>query len=146
MLPVLWRCRPLRLLQEDRSSALFTDVTAGADSGYRFRRQCICTVAVGYWGRDYQESAGQSDPLRLLCQTVTHRIPAKWYPNQSQSGILPIRDRIERNTQPRQIRVPFRRYRPVMPERLPLCTPFPFDFEFFVVAIPLNVPGSPVHR
>ncbi len=25
-----------------------------------------------------------------------------------------------------------------MPERLPLCTPFPFDFEFFVVAIPLN--------
>lgn len=76
-------------------------------------------------GRDYQESAGQSDPLRLLCQTVTHRIPAKWYLNQSQSGILPIRDRIERNTQPRQIRVPFRRYRPVMPERLPLCTPFP---------------------
>ena len=47
MLPVLWRCRPLRLLPEDRSSALFTDVTAGADSGYRFRRQCICTVAVG---------------------------------------------------------------------------------------------------
>ncbi|MDA6820956.1 hypothetical protein OSL66_24090, partial [Escherichia coli] len=37
-------------------------------------------------GRDYQESAGQSDPLRLLCQTVTHRIPAKWYLNQSQSG------------------------------------------------------------
>lgn len=70
-------------------------------------------------GRDYQESAGQSDPLRLLCQTVTHRLPAKWYLNQSQSGIPPIRDRIERNTQPRQIRVPFRRYRPVMPERLP---------------------------
>ena len=35
------------------------------------------------------------------------------YLNQSQSGIPPIRDRIERNTQPRQIRVPFRRYRPV---------------------------------
>ena len=86
-------------------------------------------------GRDYQESAGQSDPLRLLCQTVTHRLPAKWYLNQSQSGIPPIRDRIERNTQPRQIRVPFRRYRPVMPERLPLCTPFPFDFEFFVAVI-----------
>lgn len=37
-------------------------------------------------GRDYQESAEQSDPLRLLCQTVTHRIPAKWYLNQSQLG------------------------------------------------------------
>ncbi|KXG99182.1 hypothetical protein HMPREF3040_02231 [Escherichia coli] len=97
-------------------------------------------------GSDYQESAGQSDPLRLLCQTVTHRIPAKWYLNQSQSGIPPIRDRIERNTQPRQIRVPFRRYRPVMPERLPLCTPFPFDFEFFVAVILLNVPDLPVHR
>lgn len=75
-------------------------------------------------GRDYQESTGQSDPLRLLCQTVTHRIPAKWYLNQSQSGIPPIRDRIERNTQPRQIRVPFSRYRPVIPENQPLtaCT------------------------
>ncbi len=25
--------------------------------------------------------------------------------------------------------------------RLPLCTPFPFDFEFFVAVILLNVPG-----
>ncbi|MCF6534836.1 hypothetical protein HNS25_15815, partial [Escherichia coli] len=25
-----------------------------------------------------------------------------------------------------------------MPERLPLCTPFPFDFEFFVAVILLN--------
>ncbi|WP_214018058.1 hypothetical protein, partial [Escherichia coli] len=62
----------------------------------------------------------QSDPLRLLCQTVTHRIPAKWYLNQSQSGIPPIRDRIERNTQPRQIRAPFSRYRPVIPENQPI--------------------------
>lgn len=75
-------------------------------------------------GRDYQESAEQSDPLRLLCQTVTHRIPAKWYLNQSQLGIPPIRDRIERNTQPRQIRAPFSRYRPGMPENqsLTACT------------------------
>ncbi|MGK3640633.1 hypothetical protein ACSLPG_32295, partial [Escherichia coli] len=31
-----------------------------------------------------------------------------------------------------------------MPERLPLCTPFPFDFEFFVAVILLNVPDLPV--
>ncbi len=68
-------------------------------------------------GRNYQESAAQSDPLRLLCQTVTHRIPAKWYLNQSQSGILPIRDRIERRcAAPRQIRGPFSRYRSFIAE------------------------------
>ena len=48
MLPGLRVSRSLRLLPEYRSSALSTDVTACADSGCRFRRQCICTVAVGY--------------------------------------------------------------------------------------------------
>ena len=50
MLPGLRVSSSLRLLPEYRSSALSTDVTACADSGCRSRRQCICTVAVGYRG------------------------------------------------------------------------------------------------
>ena len=70
-------------------------------------------------GRDYQESAEQSDPLPLLCQTVTHRPPGKYEKTSAEVG----------NARKSA------HYRPH------LRTPFPFDFEFFVVAIPLNVPG-----
>ncbi|WP_214292445.1 hypothetical protein, partial [Escherichia coli] len=67
---------------------------------------------------DYQESAEQSDPLRLLCQTVTHRLPGKYEKTSAEVG----------NARKSA------HYRPQ------LRTPFPFDFECFVVAIPLNVP------
>ncbi|EOW3049482.1 hypothetical protein ACOVHQ_005633, partial [Escherichia coli] len=60
-------------------------------------------------------------PLRLLCQTVTvtHRLPGKYEKTSAEVG----------NARKSAY------YRPH------LRTPFPFDFEFFVVAIPLNVPG-----
>ncbi|WP_206663199.1 hypothetical protein, partial [Escherichia coli] len=60
-------------------------------------------------------------PLRLLCQTVTvtHQLPDKYEKTSAEVGNA----------------------RKSAHYRLHLRTPFPFDFEFFVVAIPLNVPG-----
>ena len=39
-------------------------------------------------GRDYPESTGQNapPPLRLLCQTVTHRIPGKYEKTSADTG------------------------------------------------------------
>jgi hypothetical protein len=62
MLPGLRVSRSLRLLPEYRSSALSTDVTACADSGCRFRRQCICTVAVGYTREGLSGISGAERP------------------------------------------------------------------------------------
>lgn len=72
--------------------------------------------------RDYPESTGQNapPPLSLLCQTVTHRPPVN-------------------TRKPQQIQVG--NARKSAHDRPHLRTPFPFDFEFFVVAIPLNVTG-----
>lgn len=55
----------------------------------------------------------------MLCQTVTHRIPGKYEKTSTEVGNA----RKSAHDHPH------------------LRTPFPFDFEFFVVAIPLNVPG-----
>ena len=81
-------------LKSDNSSA------AGADSGYHLR-QCICTVAVGYW-EGLSGIGGAERPAAFVVPDSNAPDPAKWYLNQSQLGIPPIRDRIERNTQPRQ--------------------------------------------
>ena len=87
----------LRLLPKYRSSALSTDVTACADSGCRFRRQCICTVAVGYRGGIIRNQRGRTP--RRLCVCCA---------------------RFERAGSPtREI---LSRYRPVMPENQPMTT------------------------
>ncbi len=90
MLPGLRVSRSLRLLPEYRSSALSTDVTAGADSACRFMPSMFNAPAP----RQYEKTSAEVGNARKS---------AHYHPH--------------------------------------LRTPFPFDFEFFVVAIPLNVRG-----
>lgn len=61
----------------------------------------------------------QTLPVGLCRQCLTHRIPDKYEKTSTEVG----------NARKSA------HYRPH------LRIPFPFDFEFFVVAIPLNVPG-----